>query len=311
MKISWLLENTENSGRNRAVIALADAMAKRGHEVRIVTSGEGVTWRPSLAEWVYVDELERYGTREDEFTIATSPAVIDAARRRGTSRIAHYALGDEDAVPEDVPVLTAFERLRAKDATYVGVIVDEDAYRTGAPREHELPRVLLTGPAQVEGYGVEDGYGAVAHARWFHQKVDLVRLSPWAPSRGEPLDSVQEFHVALSTADATRLLHSCDVIVVPHENDSAFSLAPLEALAAGVPALFTAVPSLTSLDAKQDYALFAPPGNAVEIGERLIELLESQPLRERLRARGREVAEQWHASHVADRLERFLTSRSE
>src|SRR5687768_18600712 len=48
--------------------------------------------------------------------------------------------------------------------------------------------------SQADLRGIDEGYGAVAHARWFHQKLDLIRVSPWAPSKEEPLDSVQEFH---------------------------------------------------------------------------------------------------------------------
>jgi glycosyltransferase involved in cell wall biosynthesis len=70
----------------------------------------------------------------------------------------------------------------------------------------------------------------------------------------------------------------------------------------------TAIPSYLSFDEKRDYALFAPERNAVELGERLIELLEDYDLRERLRARGREVAEQWRADHVAARLEEFFVA---
>ena len=311
MNIAFLLDSTEISGRNRATLALADAMVSRGHQVRIVTSGDGMTWRQSRAQWVYLDELERYTPNGDELAIATSPSTVDVARRRGVSRGAYYWLGDDDAIPDDVPVLAAFERLGGKNVTFIGLIVDDELFRAATPREHEPLRVLLAGAAQVEGVGVDDGYGAVAHARWFHQKVDLIRVSPWAPSRGEPLDSVQEFHVALSATEMTRLIHSCDVVVTPHENDSAFSLVPLEALAAGIPALFTAIPSLTSFDAKQDYAVFAPPGNAVEIGERLIELLETPAIRERLRPRARDVAAQWRSPLAAERLERFLGTRSE
>ena len=153
--------------------------------------------------------------------------------------------------------------------------------------------------------GIADGYGAVAHARWFHQKCDLVRVSPWAPSREEPLDSVQEFHVALSPAELARLIQSCDVAIVPHESDT-FSLAPMDALAGGLACVFTDVPSLAKFDTALDYARFAPAGNAVEIGERLIELLETHELRAQLAARGREVAEQWRAARVAERLEQFL-----
>jgi len=181
-------------------------------------------------------------------------------------------------------------------------------YRKAAPREHEPLRVLLTGPSQTEAMGVTDGYGAVAHARWFHQKCDLVRASPWAPSREEPLDAVQEFHVALSPDELARLIQSCDIAVVPHEAD-VFSLAPLEALAAGLACVFTDVPSLANFGAVRDYARFAPAGNAVEIGERLIELLESSETRAALSGRGREVAEAWRAPRVAERLEEFLAGR--
>src|SRR5205807_554043 len=88
---------------------------------------------------------------------------------------------------------------------------DDEFYRERIPPENEPPRVLLSGQSQADLKGIEEGYGAVAHARWFHQKLELVRVSPWAPSREEPLDSVDEFHVALTTAEMTRLMHSCDV----------------------------------------------------------------------------------------------------
>ena len=154
--------------------------------------------------------------------------------------------------------------------------------------------------------GIDEGYGAVAHARWFHQKVDLVRVSPWTPSREEPLDSVQEFHVALNSREMTRLMHSCDVLIAPNHREEGFGLPAAEALASGIPTVLTSIPSFLAWDESRDYALFAPEENAVEFGEKLIELLSDADLRQRLRVRGREVAEQWHAEHVADRLEKFF-----
>ncbi|HJQ37906.1 MAG TPA: glycosyltransferase [Thermoanaerobaculia bacterium] len=165
-------------------------------------------------------------------------------------------------------------------------IVDDVFYRATTPREHRPPRVLLSGASQVETNGIDDGYGAVAHARWFHQKLDLTRVSPWAPSREEPLDSVQEFHVALNTDEMARLLHSCDLFLAPHR--STFALAAAEAMAAGIP------------------CLMEPKRNAVELGEKLIELLENSALRERLRANSRDAAKQWRAENVIDALELFL-----
>jgi glycosyltransferase involved in cell wall biosynthesis len=170
-------------------------------------------------------------------------------------------------------------------------------------------RVLLPGQSQGDMKGVDDGYGAAAHARWFHQKFDLIRVSPWAPSREEPLDSVQEFHVALSTREMTRLMHSCDIVLGPNHREEGFGLPAAEALASGLPAVLTSIPSYLSFDEQHDFALFAPEDNPVELGERLIEALTDADLRERLRTRGREVAEQWRSEHVADRLEAFFRSR--
>ncbi len=170
-------------------------------------------------------------------------------------------------------------------------IVDDVFYRAVTPREHRPLRVLLSGASQVESKGIDDGYGAVAHARWFHQKLDLVRVSPWAPSREEPLDSVQEFHVALNTAEMTRLLHSCDLFLAPHHAEHPVPISAAEAMAAGIP------------------CLMSPKRNPVELGEKLIELLEDFALRERLREQGREAAERWRAGRVVEELLAALADR--
>lgn len=174
-------------------------------------------------------------------------------------------------------------------------LVDDEVYRPDTPREHEPLRVLLYGSSQIESHGLTDGYGAVAHARWFHQTVELVRVSPWAPSREEPLDAVQEFHVALRTDEMTRLMHSCDIFLGPYRRETKLALTACEALAAGLACVFTAIPAL-QFAPPHDYAHFAPEDNAIELGERLIEVVSDADLRQRLRDRGRVVAEQWSAA---------------
>ena len=167
-------------------------------------------------------------------------------------------------------------------------IVDDEVFRERTPRMRQPPRVLLCGASQDETKSVDTGYGAAAHARWFHQRFDLIRVSPWTPSREEPLDAVQEFHVGLTTSEMTRLTHSCDVIIAPEER---FSLSTAEAFAAGLPAAMSA-------------------RSAVDLGDKLIEVLEDAALRERVAAHGRELAEQWRAENVAPRLEAYFGVRA-
>jgi glycosyltransferase involved in cell wall biosynthesis len=332
MNIAYLLEDTDQSGGVRVQLAHADALIARGHRVRLVTKGLPLTWRSSRAEWVYVDDFREYDASSDDFVIGTFwitvPLAKEIAERDG-ARALHLCQGYEGAfsayenireqieatyrlpIPKLVVSRSLIEICRRfhDDVTYIGQVVEDEFYRPVTPREHEPLRVLVSGQAQADLKGIQDAYGAVAHARWFHQTLDLIRVSPWAPSREEPLDSVQEFHVALNTSEMTRLMHSCDLLIAPNHREEGFGLPAAEAMASGIPCIVTSIPSYLSFDETHDYALFAPEENAVEMGERLIELLTDPRLRERLRTRGREVAEQWRVENVAGRLETFFTSR--
>ena len=281
MRIAYLLEDTNISGAVRVQLAQADALVGRGHQVRLVTPGLPLTWRGSRGEWIYVDDLRTYDAAADDLVIAASEEAFATAK------------------------VIAEGRAVRLEPTF-GPVVDEDVYRDRFPRENEPLRVLLYGASQSERKGVDDGYGAAAHARWFHQQFDLIRVSPYAPSREEPLDSVQEFHVALAAREMIRLMHSCDVLIAPSRRDEAFGLAAAEALAAGLAVVMAAIPPFLALDARRDFALFAPQDNPIELGERLIEVLDDAELRARLRKRGREAAEPWRAGRVGERLEEFL-----
>jgi glycosyltransferase involved in cell wall biosynthesis len=329
LRITYLMEDTAQSGGVRVQLAHADALIARGHRVRIVTKGLPVTWRSSRAEWVYVDDLQHYDASGDDFVIGTFWTTVPIAYEIAGSRAVHLCQGYEGAfsayqpireqidlayrlpIPKLVVARSLIKILQplTNDVTYIGQVVEDEFYRTKQPRENEPLRVLVSGQSQADLRGIEEAYGAVAHARWFHQTLDLVRVSPWAPSREEPLDAVQEFHVALSTKEMTRLMHSCDVLLAPNHAEEGFGLPAAEALASGLACVMTSIPSYLSFDARHDYALFAPEQNAIELGEKLIDILSDYELRERLRARGREVAEQWRVEHVADRLERFFEAR--
>jgi glycosyltransferase involved in cell wall biosynthesis len=329
LKIAYLVEDTEMSGGVRVQLAHADALIERGHRVRLVTKGLPLTWRPSRAEWIYVDDFRQYDAGDDDFVVATFWLTAGPAHEIAPGRAVHLCQGYEGSFSAYEPIRPQIEaayrlplpklvvtkslvpicRQFTDDVTFIGQVVESEFYRSWNPPEHEPLRVLVSGQAQADLKGVQDAYGAVAHARWFHQKLHLVRVSPWAPSREEPLESVQEFHVGLTTAEMTRLMHSCDVLIAPNHRQEGFGLPAAEAMASGLACLVTAIPSYLSFAETHDYALFAPEENAIEMGERLIELLGDDELRARLRIRGREVAEQWRVEHVTGRLEQFFYAR--
>ena len=75
-------------------------------------------------------------------------------------------------------------------------------------------------------------------------------------------------------------------IIAPEER---FSLSTAEAFAAGLPAAMNA-------------------RSAVDLGDKLIEIVSEPEVRDRVSARGREIAEQWRAANVAARLEEHFAT---
>ena len=324
------MEDTDLSGGVRVQLAQADALIERGHRVTIVTRGLPLTWRSSRAEWIYAGSFTEVDAAEFDFVVGTWWPTVKPAFEIAGDRALHLCQGYEGSfsyyqdqlrqieetyrlpIPKLV-VAKSLEVILAKfttDVVYVGQIVEDEFFRSSEPGENEPLRVLLAGAYQVDIKGIDAGYGAITHARWRGESFQLVRVSPWAPSQEEPLtEHVNEFHVALSAAEMTNLVHSCDIFLGPNRKEEGFGLVAAEAMAAGLPAVLTRIPSYLSFDERQDYALWGDPDDPAELGDKLVELIADAELRQQLRRRGRQVAEQFRSGETARRMEEYLLRR--
>lgn len=328
MKIAYLLEDTELAGGNRVAVAHADALIARGHEVALITKGGPLTWRQSRAQWQYVSSFEEVDATAFDFVVGTFWTTVAKAWELVEQRAVHLCQGYEGAfsfyrdakryidatyrlpIPKLVVSQRLIEVIRPlhDDITWVGQIVDDEFFQPHDAR-NETPRVLLVGPQQADVKGIDVAYAAVRQARSLGAEFELIRVSQWHAADGEPVELANEFHVAIDTAAMARLFATSDVYVGPSRAEEGFGLPAAEAMASGVPAVLSAIPSYLSWDARQDYALFAPEGDGAAMGRQLARALEDGELRERLAARGREVAEQFRAEKTGERLERFFASR--
>jgi len=310
------------------VIAHGDALTDRGHEVTLVTKSGPPTWRSSRAQWQHVPFLDALDATSFDFVIGTFWTTLAAAYRIAGDRAVHFCQGYEGSFtayqqqrsqideayrlplpkitvsPHLVPICRAFH----PDASYVGQIVDETFYQPHAPRGG-VPRVLLVGPAQADFKGLDVGYAAVRRARALGAQFELIRASQWAPAEEEPTDLVSEFHVALPTSEMARLFASSDVFLGPSRREEGFGLPAAEAMAGGVPAVLSRIPSFSSWDAQHDYAAFADEGDGTAMGEQLAHVLGDAAARAQLARRGREVVEQFRAANTAERLEEWFLAR--
>jgi len=330
LRIAYLLEDTGLSGGIRVAVAQADALVSRGHEVTLITKGEPLTWRESIAKWQYVSQFEEADAAPFDFVIGTFwktlPFVYEIAGKRAIHLCQGYE-GSFTAYRELKPQIEAAYRLPipkitvsphlvdicrefTDDATYIGQIVDDVFFRE--PKfggRGEPMRVLLAGPMQADFKGIDVGYDAVRHARSRGARFDLVRVSQWPAADDEPADLAAEFHVGLGSADMARLIQTSDIYLGPSRRQEGFGLPAAESMASGIATALSEIPSFLSFDEARDYALFSPPEDARGMGESLVRLISDDSLRRRIALRGREVGEQFRAHHTGLRLERYFLGR--
>ncbi|HUF18483.1 MAG TPA: hypothetical protein VMS12_10615, partial [Thermoanaerobaculia bacterium] len=213
LRIVYLLEDTDLSGGVRIQLAQADALIERGHQITIATKGPPLTWTGSTAEWQYIDSFTEIDPDRFDFLIGGFWTTVRPAFELAPSKAVHLCQGFEGSfrfyadrkaeieqtyqlpIPKLVVSRYLVDICRGyfDDVTWIGQIVHESFYRMSAPADNQPLRVLLSGPSQVDLKGIEDGYGAVAHARWNGAELDLVRVSPWAPGADEPVEAAAEF----------------------------------------------------------------------------------------------------------------------
>jgi len=326
LRIAYLLEDTAIAGGTRVVAAHGDALTDRGHEVTLITRGGPLTWRSSRARWRHVVTFDEIDALDFDFIVGTFWTTLAAAHRIGGRQAIHFCQGYEGSftayrpMKEQIdaayrlplpkitvsPHLVEICRQFYDDASYVGQIVDDLFYQPHVPQTGPRPRVLLVGPSQADFKGIDVGYEAVRHARAAGADFDLIRGSQWPAADGEPTELATEFHVGLHSAEMAQLFASCDLFLGPSRSAEGFGLPAAEALASGLPAVLSAIPSFLSWDDAHDYALFTAEGDGAAMGAALLRLLAEPSLRVSLAARGRAAVEQFRAEVTGARLEAYF-----
>lgn len=329
LRIAYLVEDTEIAGGIRVAAAHADVLTRLGHDVTLVTKGGPMKWRATSAKVLRVPAFPAIAPDQFDFVVGTFWTTVASAYAIAGSRAVHFCQGYEGAFtgyrhlkteidaayslpipkitvsPHLVPICRQF----FDDATYVGQIVDADFYQPHAA-PNERPRVLLVGPAQADFKGIDVGYEAVRHARRQGADFDLIRISQWLPAENEPTELAAEFHVAVTTATMTSMFATSDIFLGPSRAEEGFGLPAAEAMAGGVPAVLSEIPSFLSWSERRDHALFAPEGDGVEMGSQLVRLINDSRLRSALAERGRKVVEQFRAAETGRRLAEWFENRS-
>jgi len=324
MRIAYLLESTELCGGVKVVLGQAEALARRGHRVTVVSPDEPPAWHPlrgarfERSAFDHSAALAEAEVRVATFWTTAAPA-IDGAR----GPVFHLCQGFEgefefyrDAWPSieaayrlptrklavSAPLKGRLEERGFGPAIEVGQVFDTNEFAPGPERETaDPPVVLLVGPFEGPTKGIPIALDGLALWRERGGRFRLRRVATTPPTDAERRRGLtDEYHHALPPSRMPYAYRSADLYVGPSRAVEGFDLPSLEALACGVPTLLSDTPRHRALGGEA--AWYFADGDPASLAAALPALLEPAA-RTRAHAAGPAVAAHYDAARVAERLE--------
>ena len=326
LRIAYLLESTELSGGVKVVLTQAEALARRGHRVALVSPEAAPTWfslprshfeRSSFRQ---SRELAAADVRVATFWTTVAPALESAsgpvfhlsqgyegsfsfyADRRAAIEAAYRAPTHKLAVARALA-----QRLEAQgfgEVENVGQVFDHEGYfpSTAPQTNGSRPWVLLVGPSEADVKGIDVALEGLRRWRAGGGDFRLRRVSTHPPGERErSLDLAEEYHWALAPERMPFTYRSSDLFLGPSLAHEGFGLPVLEALACGVPCLLSDTPGHREIAG--DAAWYFSPGDAAALADACPPLLTAAA-RDRARREGPRRAAAFDTGAVAVNLER-------
>ena len=329
MKIAYLLESTGFFGGVKVVLQQADALARRGHRVTVVSPEPAPEWfRLARARFERSSFRDSAALAEADVRVATFyrtvPVAVEGARgpvfhlsqgyEGGFQHYRDAGLCDEIAGVYRLPtrklaissaLARRLEALGFGAFTDVGQTFDPSEFSPGPERPAgDPPVVLVVGALEGESKGIDVALAGLAEWRQRGGRFWLRRVSYAPPSPLErELGVADEYHTRLPPERMPFAYRSSDFFVGSSRVEEGFGLPSLEALACGLPCLLSDVPGQREIGGEA--ASYFEDGNARSLAEALPALLTPEA-RARARLAGPAEASRYDSALVAERLEQVF-----
>jgi glycosyltransferase involved in cell wall biosynthesis len=334
MRIAYVLESLEMSGGVKIIVEHAEGLASRGHDVALVTKDGRHGWIPIRVPILEVPCFDATALPEAEVHVATwFPTVVPTVRARRASRVFHFSQGYEaphphtrhrlaeieEAYLQNVPkLLVSAHLLPILEGRYPGPYhvlpqaIPASDFAPPDPARAESrhpPAIGVVGPFEAPLKGVAVALRAVARLREAGRDVRLRRASALPLTQNErALLSSDVYSHALPSSAMPAWYHGLDVLLHSSFDAEGFPLPPLEAMASGVPAVVSDIPSFAVLPS--DAVSRVPVGDSAAMAREAARLLDDPALWAARRARGLEVARTFTIDAVLDRLEEIFSQKT-
>jgi glycosyltransferase involved in cell wall biosynthesis len=320
VRITYVLAYPELGGGTKVVVQHAGLMRRVGFEVQILGGGPAPTW--AGLEVPYQD-LTAGPPRlpAQDLVIATYWTTIAVARGLGVGPVAHFCQGYEGGLVHLAPVLPEIEAAYGLDLpTLVVTPWLGDFLRSRFGRESAVappavdprfrpvwrigprrrPWIAVPGIFEAEVKGVPTALAALAKLRERGSQCRVLRFSLLPLSAEERRLFEPDLYLqAVPPAEIAAALRRCDLLLLPSRAEEGFGLPLLEAMAAGVPAVASRIPSTEYIGGA---AALVPPGDAEGFATAAAAVLGDAGAWRRARRRGREAARRFLPEAIAPQV---------
>lgn len=325
LHVVYLLADTALFGGMKVLLHQANLLHRRGHRVLGLAEGERPEWFPVEFPFETVSHHEPARVPECDVCIATFWPTIPVAAAARCRQAVHFCQGyegdflhnraDHAKIEEEyrtpLPAMVVSPHLADLLRERFGRearVVPQPLEPFWRPRwrwgPHRVPRILVPSPFEIEWKGVETGLRAVERLRRTRE-VRLIRLSQMRFSEAErEVAEPDEYHHHLHPPDVARLMAGCDLLLAPSWEQEGFGLPVLEAMACGLPAVASDIPSFRGFAA--DAARLVPARSPQAFAAAAEEVLSDRRRWRRLRKAGLETAARFTEERSAEAVEEAL-----
>ena len=321
MKIAYLIPDIGVSGGVAVVCQHANRLAKRGHQVFLVsqTQETEIDWFPSLN--VPVVTLQGFPEELDILVAtgwSTSFDIVDLPAKHKFYFIQsdETRFHDRDSVWQNLTALSYLLNVNyltearwiqkwlkdnfSHEAALVPNGLDEAIFFPDEPLQSkgEKPRILLEGAIDLPYKGMQDAFSAV---------TDL-DVEVWCVSslgKPEPGWRCDRFFTQIPMTEMRKVYSSCDILLKMSRVEGFFG-PPLEMMACGGTSVVAKVTGYDEYIKDGDNALVVEPGDIAGARAAIQRILSDEQLRNSLIQSGFKTAKEWQWEHSIDLLETYF-----